>query len=80
MSLDKESAIIALRVVTEEKDAEIRRLREALVAATNSLFAIAHKAGRDEYMDDWTSVRGYAGNRAAVARRALNPEGENDAD
>lgn len=50
---------------------------EALGDAASSLEAIGRDAGRDEFMGTFPDIRGYANNRAAVARaayiRSLSP-------
>ena len=50
---------------------EVERLRETLDAAATSLETIAREAGRDEFLHSHQQIRGYANNRAGVARRAL---------
>jgi hypothetical protein len=54
----------------ESLKADADRLAEALEDATKSLDTIARIAGK-ELLDDFISVRGYASNRAMVARAAL---------
>jgi hypothetical protein len=46
-------------------------LQKALEEAMNSLFTIAQKAGRDEYLSDMGEVRCYALNRGNSAASAL---------
>lgn len=53
-------------------DDEIERLQAALLAAAVSLETIATRAYLDECLDAFMLVRGYAANRAAEARKALN--------
>ena len=53
------------------------RLRTALKDAAKSLQAISVNAGRrNEYMEDFLQVRGYANSRAGVAFKALNEEAD----
>lgn len=60
-----------LQQIIDKCRADHARLAEALDAAARSLETIASKAGSDEYMNDLGQIRGYARNRAEVARRAL---------
>jgi hypothetical protein len=46
--------------------------RAQLADAAQSLETISRLAGRDEFMEDMTDVRGYANSRATVARGALS--------
>lgn len=46
--------------------------RAQLADAAQSLETISRLAGRDEFMEDMTDVRGYANSRASVARGALS--------
>lgn len=48
------------------------RFRAQLADAAQSLETISRLAGRDEFMEDMTDVRGYANSRASVARGALS--------
>jgi hypothetical protein len=50
-------------------------LIEALEQAAMSLETLADNAGRDEYLWDGVQIRGYAHNRATVARAALAKAG-----
>jgi hypothetical protein len=59
----------------EAEEAAVARLREALAAAASSLEAIQRNAGTgDDCMLVMSQVRGYARNRAIVARAALAKE------
>lgn len=51
---------------------DVSALVEALDAAARSLETIGRQAGIDEYMCEFGEVRGYAKNRATVAREALD--------
>lgn len=70
--------------MTEEiatQAAEIARLREALAAAQQSLNTIATQGGSEaDFMGTMRQVRGYARNRAIVARAALAQEREGSDD
>jgi len=55
----------------KQQAADIAALRDALKAAATSLQSIANQAGKDEYMDTFLNVRGYARNRSIVAFEAL---------
>lgn len=50
---------------------DVEGLVEALADAAQSLETISNGAGRDEFMSDFSDVRGYARSRASVARAAL---------
>lgn len=58
---------------SESTDRE-RRLEEALDAAAKSLETLSNLSGKDGYLKNFTQVRGYANNRALVARAALAVE------
>ena len=61
----------------EQLRAENERLRTALKDAAKSLQAISVNAGRrNEYMEDFLQVRGYANSRAGVVFKALNEEAD----
>lgn len=51
--------------------AENERLTVKLEAAAASLETISQQGGRTEFLGKWSQVRGYANNRARVARDAL---------
>lgn len=50
---------------------DVETLMDALEGAARSLETISRQAGIDEYMSDFSEVRGYARNRAMVAFTAL---------
>lgn len=52
------------------KDAEIKRLREALYEASESLRSISRLAGKED-LATILDIRGYANSRYMVARKAL---------
>jgi pseudouridine-5'-phosphate glycosidase len=58
-------------IPSAEEIAAMREVCEAARDAATSLEAIAKLAGRDEFMIDVEDTRGYAANRAKVAREAL---------
>ncbi|MCY1367728.1 hypothetical protein D9M69_546740 [compost metagenome] len=49
----------------------VRRLREALDEAAQSLETISNLSGRDEFMGNFVDTRAYANSRAVAARAAL---------
>jgi hypothetical protein len=49
----------------------IERLQWALTDAAASLETLSIHSGRDEYLDDFAQIRGYAANRATEARKVL---------
>jgi hypothetical protein len=59
------------KVICDQR-AELEALRAQLADAAQSLETISRLAGRDEFMEDMTDVRGYANSRATVARSALS--------
>ena len=67
---DRETGSVA--PVESERE---KRLEEALESAARSLETVSTMAGRDEYLQNFVQVRGYAANRALVSRAALAREG-----
>jgi hypothetical protein len=59
-------------IPSAEELAAMREVCDAARDAATSLETIAKLAGRDEFMIDVEDTRGYAANRAKVAREALS--------